>query len=284
MNQNIRRISFIILCVIPFLNFVVVGARPLRIPGVYQIVGAVLLVVILLSAWNLGLHAIASKTPQKRLALTGALFVIPTAIVSFLWVGLGAPFQATLAENYMRFVVLLADSMIVASAFIALKEELYDAGENFYSTIGFAAGIFAGVTYVACMSIAVASCVIRINGGENPYPTFMNDLFDVLEFFACVLTYLATASYATSLGQLRWLSRRAALAYVAVSACMLLLLMLRGLSYPEISNNTQPWYTQPGVIAGIPAVPWLMPYLLGVVLLRRVGYGDSKMAGERASE
>jgi hypothetical protein len=30
-------------------------------------------------------------------------------------------------------------------------------------------------------------------------------------------------------------------------------------------------YTRPGVIAGIPAVPWIMPCLLGVVLLRRAG-------------
>ena len=27
----------------------------------------------------------------------------------------------------------------------------------------------------------------------------------------------------------------------------------------------------PGFIAGIPAVPWIMPYLFGVVLLRRTG-------------
>jgi hypothetical protein len=48
-------------------------------------------------------------------------------------------------------------------------------------------------------------------------------------------------------------------------------MVMRGLSVPEISGNTAPWYTRPGVIVGIPAIPWIMPCLLGVVLLRRAG-------------
>ena len=46
---------------------------------------------------------------------------------------------------------------------------------------------------------------------------------------------------------------------------------MRGVAYPEISSDTAPWYTRPGVIAGIPAIPWIMACLLGVVVLRRAG-------------
>ena len=52
---------------------------------------------------------------------------------------------------------------------------------------------------------------------------------------------------------------------------LVLLLVTRGLSYPELSADTAPWYTRPGLIAGIPAVPWIMPCLLGVISLRRGG-------------
>ena len=86
-----------------------------------------------------------------------------------------------------------------------------------------------------------------------------------------MLTYVTTAAFATSLGRARWLGRGAAGAYVMASAVLLLFLVMRGLTYPEISGNTAPWYTRPGVIAGIPAIPWIMPCLLGVVLLRRAG-------------
>ena len=52
---------------------------------------------------------------------------------------------------------------------------------------------------------------------------------------------------------------------------LLVLLVVRGVSFPELSGNTAPWYVRPGFIAGIPAIPWIMPCLLGVVLLRRAG-------------
>jgi hypothetical protein len=71
------------------------------------------------------------------------------------------------------------------------------------------------------------------------------------------------------MGRVRLLGRRAAAAYVIMASILTLLIILRGLEFPEISANTAPWYTRPGVIAGIPAIPWVMPCLLGVVLLRR---------------
>jgi hypothetical protein len=52
----------------------------------------------------------------------------------------------------------------------------------------------------------------------------------------------------------------------------LLFIVLRGLSYPDPTASATPWYLRPGFIAGIPAVPWIMPFLLGVVLLRRAGH------------
>jgi len=43
------------------------------------------------------------------------------------------------------------------------------------------------------------------------------------------------------------------------------------LTFPELSGDTAPWYFHVGFIVDIPAVPWIMPCLLGVVLLRRAG-------------
>lgn len=174
----------------------------------------------------------------------------------------------------MRFLVLLSNSIIVASAFIALKEELYDAGERFYSTIGLAASIPAGAAYFVCMSLIVASHISSPKG--ESFASYLNGLFSVMELFACALTYIATAAYAASLGQIRWLGSGAVRAYVILSLALLTLLVARGLSYPDLSSDTAPWYVQPGFIAGIPAVPWIMPCLLGVIVLRRAGDGQSQ--------
>ena len=272
MNRTARRISYIFLCTLPFLDLVVVGVRALRIPGVYQAVGGVLFGVIVIAAWILGVRVIGSSAAEgRRLALTGALLIVPWAIISLLWVGLGPPFQATAPENHMRYLVLLASAAVVPSAFVALKEELYDAGERFYSTVGFAASIPAGTAYLVCISMSVASTIAGFPDKGAAAVDFLAALYSVLEFVACVLTYLTTAAFAASLGQARWLGRGAARAYVIVSMVFVLLLVMRGLSFPELSGHTPPWYTQPGFIAGIPAVPWIMPCLLGVVLLRRAG-------------
>jgi hypothetical protein len=270
--RTARRISYFFLCTLPFLAIVVVGVRALRIPGVYQATGAVLCTLVVITAWILGGRVIGSGAAGgRRLALAGVLLILPWAIISLLWVGLGAPFQATTAENYMRFLVLLANAVIVAGAFVALKEALYEAGERFYSTIGFAASMSAGAAYLVCISMSVASTVAGLHGIEASSAALLGELYSVLEFVACVSTYTATAAFAVSLGQARWLGRSGARVYVTACLALVLLLVTRGVSYPEVSADTSPWYTRPGLIAGIPAVPWIMPCLLGVVLLRRAG-------------
>jgi len=273
MNQSARRMSYVFLCTLPFLLLIVGGVRALRIPGVYQSIGVVLFAAILTAAWILGARMISSRAAQERsVALAGTLFVVPWALISLLWVGIGAPFQATPPENYMRFLVLLANSIVVASGFVALKEVLSEAGERFYSTLGFATGLTAGTAYLACISLSLGVSAARLHSGQAPdVGAVLSDFYSILEFVACVLTYLATAAFAVALGQARWLGQGAARAYAVASLLLLLLVVMRGVSYPEISANTSPWYTQPGVIAGIPAIPWIIPCLLGVVLLRRAG-------------
>jgi hypothetical protein len=271
-NLTARRIGYIFLCALPFLFLAVGSARALRIPGVYQSIGGVLFAVTLVAAWVLGARMIGfGASEQRRVALPGALLVVPFAVMSLLWVGIGAPFQATLAENHMRFLVLLANSIVVAGAFILLKEALGDAGERFYSTLGFAASIPAGAAYLFCISMSVASSVAGLPHTEASTAGLLGELYSILEFVACTMTYIATAAFAASLGQARWLGRGAARAYVTASLVCLLLLVMRGVSFPELSADTAPWYVRPGFIAGVPAVPWIMPCLLGVVLLRRAG-------------
>ena len=97
------------------------------------------------------------------------------------------------------------------------------------------------------------------------------EFYSVLEFAACISTYIATAAFAASLGQARWLRLGAARVFITVALLLVVLIVMRGLSYPELSGDTAPWYFRAGFIAGIPAVPWIMPCLLGVVVLRRAG-------------
>lgn len=269
MDRTARRVSYIFLCTLPFLLFLVGGPRALRIPGVYQAVGGVLFAATVLAVWSLGARMIGSGAEMaRRPALAGTLLIAPLAVNSLLWVGIGAPLESTPRENEMRLLVLLVGSISVTSAFVLLKEWLSDAGERLYSTVGFAANILAGGAYLVWSSFMVGGYALIMRDGQVP-PSLvpLGQVFDILLFFGCVLTYLATAAYAASFGQTRCLGRGVARAYVLASFIALLLLVHRGLSYPDPTA----WYKRPGFVAGMPAVPWIMPFLLGVVLLRRGG-------------
>src|SRR6266699_94858 len=120
---TVRRVSYVFLCIVPFLCFVVVGVRALRVPGVYQAVGVAYFAAIALAVWTLSAGAIRADVQNRRLlGLAGTLLITPFALVALLWVGLGGPWQATAAENQMRYLVLIFMSTSIAGGFGLLRE------------------------------------------------------------------------------------------------------------------------------------------------------------------
>jgi hypothetical protein len=268
-----RTASCVFLCSAPFLAAGLSAVRALRVPGIYQALGVIHCAVVCLAAWSLGARVLRTGVEEKRrLALAGTMLVAPFALIALLWVGIGTPWDATPTENRMRYLVLLAGSMSVSSAFVVLKEALADIGECFYSTLGFAMAMFAGAAYLIWLTFHVGIYVVAVHDGQIP-PEFalVARVLDILLFAACVMTYLATAAFAASMGRVHWLRRGAARTYVFVNLLALSFIVIRGLAFPNPGAGSTPWYLNIGFIAGIPAVPWIMPFLLGVVLLRRAG-------------
>ena len=269
-GNDIGRVGYVFLCIVPFLNVILAGARVLR--PAHLPIGLVLFAAIGLAAWVSGARVLASGPEASRqLALAGVLLILPFALVALLWVGIGAPFEASLAENHMRFVILVVDSLLITIAFVATWAAITDRGERLVANIALAAGLCAGTAYFGCLSISLAQVVTAVQGGKLAMPPIATNFYNGLEFFACLLTYLTVILFASSMSRAGLLGRGPAAIYAATAALFIVFLLMRGFEYPEISGRTAPWYTQPGVIAGIPAVPWLMPTLLGVVLIRRAG-------------
>ena len=65
--NTVRRVSYVFLCIVPFLNFVVVGVRAFRVPGVYQAVGVAYFAAIAIAAWTLSAGAIRADVQGRRL-------------------------------------------------------------------------------------------------------------------------------------------------------------------------------------------------------------------------
>lgn len=250
------------------------GVRASYIPRVYFSLAIVQFTVICLAAWKLGAWAIRSDTEgRRRLAVAGALLIMPWVLFSLL-PGIGTPWQATVAENKVRYLVLLIDAIAVAGGLVVLRDSLSEAGERLYSTLGFAATLLASPLYLIWASILLNVYAAKERAGSGPVPPAIISLAewsDVLLFFGGVLTYLATAAFAVSLGRTQRLGRGATRAFVVASLFALLCLVIRGPRFPSPTAAFEHWYTIPGFVAGIPAVPWMMPCLFGVVLLRCAG-------------
>jgi len=268
-----QRISYVVLCATPFVAFIAGLVRPLRIPGVYHAIGGVLFAAICTAAWTLGAHAIRGDVQNRRqLALAGALLVAPFAIVALLWVGLSAPWVANAAENQMRYLVLIVMAMAAAGGFVVLKEALGEAGERFYSTLGFAAVMLAGPFYLIWDAFVFGLYFAKEHSGEIPQAIVsLRPFQDLLLSLAGALTYAATAAFAASLARAEWLGRKASLAYIIVNFIALFFIVIKVVEHPDPAAVSQPWYAIPGIVLVVPALPLVMPSLLGVVLLRRAG-------------
>lgn len=276
MNTS-RRVSYVFLSIVPFLDIILVEVHALRVPGLYQALGVAYFLMIAIAAWTLSAGAIRAEEQGRRLlGLAGTLLITPFALVALLWVGLGAPWEANVAENQMRYLVLIVMATAVSGGFVVLKEALSEAGERVFATLGFAAIMLSGPLYLIWNSIMFGAYFGKQHSGEVPAAIIsLNDTTDLLLFIAGFLTYLATALFAASLGRVQWLGRTAARASMILSGIALLFLAIRGLQYPDPKALSASWYTSPGFIVGIPAVPFIMPCLLGVVLLRRAGEKQS---------
>lgn len=268
-----RRFTYWFLFAI-FIVAIVIGAiRPLRVSPLYQIIGVIQFAAMALAAWILGARAIMTGSRKSRLlAIAGIFLITPFALLALLWVGLGPPWEATPPENQMRYLVLAAMTIAIVVGFVVLRQALGDADKN---SVGFAAILLAGPLYLIFNAFGFGVATARLHGGEIP-PAFrdLNEVIDMILFLAGALTYLAAAAFAISLGQAKWIGRGAARTFTIVSLVALLLLVIRGLHFPDPKALSTPWYTSPGFIVGIPAVPFIIPFLFGVVLLRRAGETD----------
>ena len=268
-----RRLSYQLLCATPFIAFGAAAARPLRIPGMYHVLGGVLFAAISIAAWTLGWRGVRANVQSRRqLALAGTLLLAPFAMVALFWVGIGGPWAATAAENQMRYLVLIAMVLAATGGFVVLKEALRQASERFHSTLGLAAVMLACSLYLVWDAFVFGSYFAQEHGGPTPSTIdSLRPFRDLVLSLAGALTYVATAAFAASLARTQWMGRKASLAYIMVSFIALFFIVIKVLEHPDPEGTSQPWYTIPGFILNIPALPLIMPALLGVVLLRRAG-------------
>jgi hypothetical protein len=172
----------------------------------------------------------------------------------------------------MRYLVLMAMAVVETSGGMLAAHALASAGERTCAPLVSAALALAGPVYLVWGVLMFAAYSARAASDVLPAVfSSLDEATDVLLFVAGALTYAAGLLMALSMARVHWLGRMGARAFAIVSGVALVLLVHRGLAFLAPGEIGVPWYAAPGFIVGIPAIPFIVPALLGALLLRRAG-------------
>ena len=272
MRDQYRKLGFTVLCLTLLVATGLLGA-PRELAGVVGVGPAVLqLTVISIAAWISGLDLLFTGPEAQRATLLGAAFLILPVALFALWFGYGPPEFADHAQNTLRYLTLIIDTASIGIGFVLVQDGLGEAGERTFSKLSLAMILIATPLYLvwaALLMEAHRAALAEMPWARGPWIQWLMAMSDILLFFAGIATYLAGASLALAFARVGWIGPRTAWTLVGVTLVALVSLVLRGIEFPDPAVVFAQGYSIPGWIAGIPAVPWLIPCILGLILIRR---------------
>jgi hypothetical protein len=245
-------------------------------PAIYLPVWGIHACLMVFALWKLGAHAVTgSDEERKKQAMQALLLTAPWLFLSVFF-GMGPPpgtiaeWVAAATEQQARYVILIACGVMVTAGLALLREQLNKAGEGFYSMLGITAVLIAAPLFIINMafwgSFLTQAFRFFVAVPGAPRPDWYNTLKELLYMIGLVevaFIYLATAAFAASLRKAGW--------FRPVPCRLYILFSLLGC----ILNCLPPSVPGPlGFIAyfvSIPAIPFVMPYLMGLNLLKRTG-------------
>lgn len=276
-NQIKRNLSQIYLTLIPFLTFTIALIFGHSNYKIYLPIGIINACIMVIAVWILGAHVIKNHDAQKKQLIIIALFLIIPWILLSILSGIGRPpfdkpveYLATATEQQVRYSFLLISGVLVTFGFAVLRENLKKSGEEFYSWIGLIAIMIAIPLFILNMafynSFMLETLRIRVASSSDQIPEWfvpIKSQMVVILVVEVALTYLATAAFAASLKSAGWFKKTASHIYIIISLMCFLLVVLSPYSPEPIATA--------GGILGVPALPFIMPYIIGINLLRRAG-------------
>lgn len=232
--------------------------------------------LMLLASWTVGLHLIQKKEGKAKSSVKAAFLLVAPWIIISLFAGLGPPpetateWTKTATEQEVRYSLLVVCGVLIAFGFLCLKEEIKGAGETFYSLLGSTVILIAIPLFIINMLywgfyLTELFRMQAIEGVVNTPEWFLpiRQLFRMVSVTEVALTYLATFAMAVALKKSGWLSHRSSTLYILFS--------LTAFGIVTAYACFRDALAIPGFLLSIPAFPFLLPYFIGVNLLRKAG-------------
>ncbi len=233
-------------------------------------------VLMTIASWSLGLNVIRLKYEKENKLATAAFFLIVPWILISMFAGLGPPpdtaaeWTALAKEQQVRYFMLVICGVFIAFGFAGLRDRLKAKGENFFSLLGLMAVLIAIPLFIINMLYwgFYLSELFRIQATANAtdFPDWflpIKQLFGLISVTEVALTYFATFALVVAMRKVGWLSKTSGFFYILFSLLAFLIIIL-SVFFTETLKV-------PAFAVSIPAFPFLMPYFIGVNLLRQAG-------------
>ena len=237
---------------------------------------------MVIATWVLGAYVTKKDDAEKKhIALCAVCFILPTLLTSMFF-GLGAPpyenpklWVASATEQLTRYYFLLAAGILIAFGSAILREKLKKTAGNFYALIGYAAIQIAIPIFLINMSFwgfyltKLYRMLAAASSEKTPeWVLPLRSQFFYINVIVTALVYMAVAAFAIALKRAGWFKPAACNIYIFIS----LLFFLLDLLPPTLP---EPFATL-NFIVSIPAIPFMLPYFMGINLLRKLGDDESE--------
>ena len=232
--------------------------------------------LMIIASWALCLNVIRLKNEEENKLVKAAFFLIVPWILISMFAGLGPPpltsaaeWTATAKEQQVRYFMLVISGVFIAFGFVGLRDRLKIKGENFYSLLGLTAVLIATPLFIVDMLYwgfyVTELFKIQANAHTTKFPEWSLptiQLFGLVSVTEVALTYFATFAIVLAMRKVGWLSKTSSFFYILFSSLAFIIIILAGF-FTETFKI--------GFAVAIPAIPFLMPYFIGVNLLRQAG-------------
>ena len=234
------------------------------------------IVFMTLASWKLGLHITQGKNDEENKLAKSAFFLIIPWILISMFAGLGPPpetateWTASATEQQVRYFMLVISGVSIAFGFVGLRDRIKAEGEHFYSSVGLTAILIAIPLFLINMLYwgfyLTELFKIQTTANSTSFPDWFSpikQLFDLISVVEVALTYFATFVIVKAMRQVGWINKTSSFFYTLFSLLALTIVILSAFFRETLKV--------PGFALSIPAFPFLMPYIIGINLLRRVG-------------
>ena len=199
------------------------------------------------------------------------LIIIPWLLFS-IFAGMGPPpgtmdgWVASATEQQVRYSLLIAGGLSAFFGFALLKTELQAMGENVYASLGLTSLGLALPLFILNMAYwgyylpEAFRIFVHLPTGKRPdWYVPLKSIFYVISCLEVALTYLSSIFFARAMRKTGMLSKRSLRCY-AIFGTIGLLLVFVPPSWPEPLSIAS-------YLVAVPAIPFIMPYFMGVRLL-----------------